>query len=222
MIRRKHSNTQPFIDLLFNLLVGVTMLFLLAFLLIRPIAQDKKIESKAEFIVTLSWPDHHNSDVDLWVRDPLGGVVGFTSKEQNFTTLERDDIGSDRDQHRDTRGLLVYNPTNFEITTIRGIIPGEWVVNVHYYASKVIPPGHISGAVTPPYTDIKKIPVSIVVKVVKLNPVYKVLSEKKIILTRQGEERTMARFILDENGDLERLIDAPMLFAVPTGQGRYR
>lgn len=216
MTRRNHSNTLPFTDLLFNLLVGVTMLFLLAFILIKPPVQDKKIESKAEFIITLEWPDHHNSDVDLWVKDPLGGVVGYTAKEQNFTTLERDDIGSDRDQHKDTRGQLVYNPSNFEIVTIRGIIPGEWVVNVHYYASRAIPPNHISGAVTPPYSNTNRIPVNIVVKVIKLNPVYKIISEKAIILTYEAEERTMARFILDEDGKFERFIDAPHMFVAPT------
>ncbi len=214
MIKRNHSNTLPFTDLLFNLLVGVTMLFLLAFILIRPIVQDKKIESKAEFIVTLSWPDHSNSDIDLWVKDPLGGVVGYTAKERNFTTLERDDIGSARDQHTDNRGQIVYNPNNFEIVTVRGIVPGEWIVNVHYYASRPVPVGHVSGVVTPPYSDVKKIPVNIIVKVVKLNPIYKILSEKTIILTYQGEERTMARFILDEDGEFERFIDAPLRFVI--------
>ncbi len=215
--RRRHNNTLPFTDLLFNLLVGITMLFLLAFILIRPIVQDKEIESKAEFIVTMSWPDHHNSDVDLWVRDPLGGVVGFTSKEVNFTTLERDDIGSNRDQHMDNRGNLVYNPVNYEIITVRGLLPGEWAVNIHYYASRAIPEGHISGHVTPPYSDSSKIPVEVVVKVVKLNPVYKVISEKTIILTNQGEERTMARFILDDEGEFARFIDAPVWFVIRSG-----
>jgi len=221
MTKRNHSNTLPFIDLLFNLLVGVTMLFLLAFILIKPIVQDKKIESKAEFIITLSWPDHHNSDIDLWVKDPIGGVVGYTSKEQNFTTLERDDIGSNRDQHTDNRGQIVYNPVNFEIMTVRGIIPGEWTVNVHYFASRPIPPGHISGKVTPPYENGNRIPVPIEVRVVKLNPSYKVLSEKKIILTFKGEERTMARFIIDEDGEFERFMKAPIRFVAhgSTGYG---
>ena len=212
MARRNHNNTVPFTDLLFNILVGVTFLFMMAFILIRPIVQDKKIESKAEFIVTLAWPDHHNSDVDLWVKDPLGGVVGYTSKEQNFTTLERDDIGSNRDQHTDNAGRIVYNPKNYEIVTVRGIIPGEWVVNVHYYASRAIPLNHVSGAVTPPYASVKKIPVNITIKVVKLNPTYKIISEKTIILTYEKEERTMARFILNDDGEFERFIDAPHLF----------
>ena len=213
MKRRSYNSPWAYIDLLFNLLVGVTMLFLLAFILIRPIVvDDKKIDSKAEFIVTLEWPDHHNSDVDLWVRDPLWGVVGYKTKEKNFSNLERDDIGSSRDQHKDRHGNLVYNPLNAEIITVRGIIPGEWVVNVHYYTSRPVPDGHVSGVITAPYANKKRIPVTVNVKVIKLNPRYKILVEKTIILTFEGEERTMARFIIDEEGEFERFIDAPINF----------
>ena len=38
-----HSNVS-FLDLLFNLVVGFVMLFIIAFLLIRPIAENKQIE----------------------------------------------------------------------------------------------------------------------------------------------------------------------------------
>jgi len=213
MARRKHSNATPFIDLLFLLLVGITFLFLLAFILIKPITEDKKIDSKAEFIVTLDWPDHHNSDIDLWIKDPLGNTVGYAMKEVGFTTLERDDIGSNRDTHTNSKGTVVYNPVNTELISIRGIIGGEWVVNVHYYASRKIPDNHISGKVTPAYESIDRVPVpNVKVKVIQLNPKYKVIAEKTIILTFQGEERTMARFLLDEDGKFVRSIAAPSKF----------
>lgn len=220
MKKRNYNSPWAYIDLLFNLLVGITFLFLLAFILIRPIVvDDKKIDSKAEFIVTMKWPDHHNSDIDLWVKDPLWGVVGYKTKEQNFSNLERDDIGSKRDQHTDRHGTVVYNPVNYEVITVRGIIPGEWAVNVHYYASRPIPEGHISGMTTPPYSDAKKIPTTVEVQVIKLNPVYKVIATKTIILTYEGEERTMARFVIDEDGNFERFIEAPIRFVAQAEGG---
>ena len=45
-----HSNVS-FLDLLFNLVVGFVMLFIIAFLLIRPIAENKQIEQKAEYML---------------------------------------------------------------------------------------------------------------------------------------------------------------------------
>ncbi len=217
MGKRRTFSWLFFTDLLFNLVIGLLCLYFLALLLINPISEDKKIDSKAEFIITLDWPDHHNGDVDLWVRDPNGAVVGYTAKERDTATLERDDIGSASDTHINAQGITVYNPVNNEITTIRGISPGEWAVNVHYYRSRPITEGHISGKTTPPYTDAKRIPVAITVKIIKLNPSYVLIKEKSIILTVEGEERTILRFVIDEEGNVERFIKDPINFVVDPG-----
>ena len=58
-----HSNVS-FLDLLFNLVVGFVMLFIIAFLLIRPIAENKQIEQKAEYIISVTWPKEFADDVD--------------------------------------------------------------------------------------------------------------------------------------------------------------
>jgi len=211
---RNRTSSASYIDVIFNLLLGITLMFFLAFLIIKPEIEGKKIDSKAEFIVTLDWPDHHNGDVDLWVLDPNGFSIGYQSKEHNVTALERDDIGSQSDTHRNRDGSMVYDKTNSEIITVRGIVKGEWTVNVHYYISRPIPDDHISGEVTPPYKDKKKIPVLTTVKVIRLNPIYKILFTKTVLLTRQGEERTMARFVIDEYGDVIEVIDIPRRFVV--------
>ena len=188
--------------------------------MIRPITEQKKIDSKSEFIITLDWPDHHNADVDLWSLSPLGEAVGYLSKEAGVAALERDDMGSARDTFTDRRtDQIIYNKTNREIITLRGIIPGQWVFNVHYYASRPIPDGHISGVKSPPYADVKSIPVQVEVTVIKLNPSYKIITKKKIILTTQGEQRTMARIILDKDGNVEEILDEPFMFV--TGKTRY-
>ena len=55
-----HSNVS-FLDLLFNLVVGFVMLFIIAFLLIRPIAENKQIEQKAEYVASCSIIPHVNA-----------------------------------------------------------------------------------------------------------------------------------------------------------------
>jgi len=199
-----------FTDLLFNLVIGLVTLFFLSLLLINPITEDKKIDSKAEFIVMMTWPEKSNADVDLWVEMPDGEVVGYQQKQNSVVTLERDDIGLVTDTHTDRRGNLVFNPINREIITVRGIIEGEWTANIHYFASRPIPKDHVSGWVdNPPVTHDKRIPVLVEVQVIKLNPIYRVIATKKVLLTFQKEERTMARFVLDEYGDFVEHIDIP-------------
>lgn len=210
MARNRTFSWLFFTDLLFNLVVGLVCLFFLALLLINPITEDKKIDSKAEFMITLEWPEHSNADIDLWVEMPSGHVVGYQQKQKKAVTLERDDIGMATDTHVNRHGKKVFNPINREIITIRAILEGEWTVNVHYFASRPIPENHISGWVDEPEVeDVKRIPVLVNVQVIKINPVYKILSTKKVLLTFQGEQRTMARFILDDDGNFVEHINMP-------------
>ena len=61
----------PFSVMLFKALQVVSFLFFLALLAISPEAKDGKIDSKAEFIVTMDWPD---SDADVaftWYRHDI-------------------------------------------------------------------------------------------------------------------------------------------------------
>lgn len=210
MENRRQFSWIFFTDLLFNLVVGLVCLFFLSLLLINPISEEKKIESKAEFIILMDWPEKSNADLDMWVELPGGDVVGYQQKQISVVTLERDDIGMASDTHINRHGKKVFNPINREIVTVRGILDGEWTVNVHYYASRSIPSNHISGWVDDPIVLIeRKIPVEVKVQVIKLNPVYKVISTKKVLLTFQKEERTMARFIIDEDGDFVENINMP-------------
>lgn len=199
-----------FTDLLFNLVVGLTCLYFLALLLINPPTEAKKIDSKAEFIVTMEWPERSNADVDLWVEMPGGDVVGYQQKQKNAVVLERDDIGMATDTHVNRHGDLVFNTINREIITVRAILEGEWTVNIHYFASRPIPENHISGWVDdPPVQHPRRIPVLVEVQVIQLNPTYKIISQKKVLLTFQKEERTLARFVLDDLGDFVKHIDNP-------------
>ena len=134
-MNEKYKSTIGFIDLLFNILVGFAFLFIVAFILIKPESKKKDFERRAEYIVVLEWDKGVPDDLDLYVRDPLGGLVSFRYPRVNFSHLDKDDLGSRNDSVIMSDGTLKTIPINREVVTIRGIIPGEWIINAHYYSS---------------------------------------------------------------------------------------
>ena len=188
-MRRSDHVGVAFTDLLFNALLGFVVMFVLAFLLINPIAKSGAIDPKAEFLITLSWPDGRREDVDLYVEDPAGRLVWFRSREAGLMHLDRDDLG-ERNDVIEVAGRRVLNPLNQEIVSIRGILPGEYVVNLHLYRA--------DGDQSVPAT----------VKIEKLNPQVQLVFYGPLTLTEQGDEQTAARFSLAADGrvcDLNQL-----------------
>ena len=188
MIRKKpksyHSNTS-FLDILFNTLVGFVLLFIIAFLLISPVKKKKEIEQKAEYVITVTWPGEFGDDVDSWLEDPMENVMYFRKKEVGLMHMDRDDLGSLNDtQFVPGIGFVNY-PYNREITTIRGIMPGEYVFNVHLYRK---------------ISKDSSIPVTVILE--KLNPHVKLLYSKTVVLSEFWEEKTIIRFILDVDGEV--------------------
>jgi hypothetical protein len=179
---RRHSGIGvAFTDLLFNALLGFVVMFVLAFLLINPVARTGAVDPKAELLITLTWPDGRPEDVDLYVEDPVGNLVWFRQREAGLMHLDRDDLGQ-RNDLIEVAGRRIANPLNQEIVSIRGIVPGEFVVNVHLYRE------HDGGAVP------------VTVKVEKLNPRVELVFYGTIMLVAQGDERTAVRFALGTDG----------------------
>ena len=67
--------------MLFKALQVIAFLFFLALLAVSPDAKDGKIDSKAEFIITMDWPDNHPDDLDLFVQDPAGNIAWYRRRE---------------------------------------------------------------------------------------------------------------------------------------------
>ncbi|HEX6111944.1 MAG TPA: hypothetical protein VFZ10_06530 [Geminicoccaceae bacterium] len=189
-MRRSDHVGVAFTDLLFNALLGFVVMFVLAFLLINPIAKSGAIDPKAEFLITLSWPDGRREDVDLYVEDPAGRLVWFRSREAGLMHLDRDDLG-ERNDVIEVAGRRVLNPLNQEIVSIRGILPGEYVVNLHLYRA--------DGDQSVPAT----------VKIEKLNPQVQLVFYGPLTLTEQGDEQTAARFSLAADGRVRDLNQLP-------------
>jgi hypothetical protein len=171
----------PFSVMLFKALQVVAFLFFIALLAIAPDAKDGKIDSKAEFIVTMDWPDKHPDDLDLFVQDPAGNIAWYRHREAGFMVLERDDRGGANDFIL-VNGKKISSPIREEIVTIRGIVPGEYTVNVSHFQAT-------TGAAVP-----------VTVKVQKLNPTAQVVFDNAVMVDHTGDEKTAVRFTLDDNG----------------------
>lgn len=179
--RRRVDELDPFSDLLFNALLAFVMLFAVAMVAMNPKAKTGVIDAKAEFIITVTWPDMDPNDIDTWVQDPAGNLVWFRAREGGMMHLDRDDRGLQGDTIV-INGQQVVNPLNQEVVTIRGFAPGEYTVNLHYYETK-------NGN-----------PVNVNVSIVKVNPRATVVFYGSVTLQRKGDEATAARFTVDREG----------------------
>ena len=171
----------PFSVMLFKALQVVAFLFFLALLAISPDAKEGKIDSKAEFIITMDWPDSHPDDLDLFVQDPAGNIAWYRHREAGFLTLDRDDRGGAND-FIVVNGRKIASPIREEIVTVRGILAGEFTVNISHFQAT-------TGQ-----------PVPVTVKVQKLNPTAQVIFDDKVVVDHTGDEKTAVRFRIDTEG----------------------
>ena len=209
--KSKYGSSVAFTDLLFNIVVGLAFLFLLAFILMNPIAKDKDIEEKSDFIIILTWDDESGDDIDLWLRDPLGNILSFKNREDALMHLDRDDLGLSNDKVELPDGDYTYVYRNKEVASLRGTHEGEYLVNVHVYNKK-------------PWKDSSMRPSNIRVELIKLNP-YDEVTQAEFIATKRGQEFTAFHFTLDEDGEVigirderEPLINASSVGTVGVGQ----
>ncbi|MCH9047694.1 MAG: hypothetical protein IH836_01925 [Proteobacteria bacterium] len=186
MSARERFKSDPFTDLLFNALLGFTFLFLVAIMFMNPEAKSGIIDPKAEYIITTTWEDNNPDDIDTWVEDPEGRIIWFRNAEAGLIHLDRDDRGKLNDTII-INGEEVENPLNQEIVTIRGIVKGEYVVNLHYYASE-------TGK-----------PVEVNVRLVKVNPSLEVVYYGTVKLGKAGEEKTAFRFTIGRDGKISKV-----------------
>ena len=115
---RDTPKVDPFIDLLFNTLMGFSFLFLVSLLFINPKADKASVEKQAEYIISATWPKNLADDIDLWMRAPTGHTVSYLTKEVGWLNLERDDRGELNDIFI-IDGKKEVHPINQEIITIR-------------------------------------------------------------------------------------------------------
>ncbi len=183
MLYKKRSQADPFTDLLFNALLGFTFLFLVAIMFMNPEAKSGIIDPKTEYIITITWEDNNPNDIETWVEDPEGQLIWFRNPAAGLLHLDRDDRGLVNDTIN-INGEEVFNPLNQEMITLRGVVPGEYVVNAHYYA-----------------TETGK-PVDVNIRLDKVNPKLEVKYYGTVTLEKKGAEKTALRFKVGKGGDI--------------------
>jgi hypothetical protein len=129
-------------------------------------------------LVEVRWPDGSEADVDLWVEAPGDRPVGYANRGGQVFDLLRDDLG----RRGDATDL------NYESAFARGTPAGEYTINLHLYQAT---------------GDALPVPVDVGVSTYAVGGRRtQRLLERRAQLTRQGEELTVARFRLDERGEL--------------------
>jgi hypothetical protein len=169
-----------FRDVIMLALAGFVAMVVLLLPHLNPPGKDARADAEppGNVIVEIRWPDELDSDVDLWVEAPGDIPVGYSNKGGVIFNLLRDDLG----RRADATGM------NYEVSYSRGIPAGEYTVNVHLYRN--------TAGVVP-------IPVTVVASVKKSpKESARQLLASKIELLREGEEQTVFRFRLSEEGDL--------------------
>src|SRR4051812_18486876 len=90
----REPEVDPFYDMLFNMLIAFVFCFIIALMAMNPKASKAgDVPAKAEFMITLSWPDNDPNDLDAWVQGPTGEVVWFRQRDAGLLHLDRDDRG---------------------------------------------------------------------------------------------------------------------------------
>ncbi len=187
---RSTPPVDPFIDLLFNTLMGFSFLFLISLLFINPKADRASVEKHAEYIISATWPKNLADDIDLWMRAPTGHTVSYIAKEAGWLHLERDDRGELNDTLM-IDGKKEVHPINQEIITIRNRHAGEYIVNLYYYTR------HSSS------------PVSVDLKIDRINPKYETAFRETITMDKQDQEITAVRFTIKEDGSVHNINKLP-------------
>jgi len=194
-MRRSHSNSKTVLaNFALTFAKAMLVVALMLFLMISPpTKQDDGVKPKIEYLISMDWPGNLDYDVDIWMRDPNGNLLSYGKKEVGFLTLERDDMGSSNNTI-EINGQLVTKLTNEELVSIRGFLPGEYIVNVHLYSAKN---NMTYGAPVEPF------PVTI--KIQKMNPTVTIVYQGTVTLKFIRQEVHAVRFTLSSDGSISNI-----------------
>lgn len=174
-----NDDSTVFRDVIMLALLGfVTIVILLLPHINPPTVAEATTDPPGNVLVEVRWPDEFDSDVDLWVQAPGDLPVGYSNTGGDVFNLLRDDLGHSKD---------VTN-VNYEVAYSRGTPAGEYTVNLHLYRNN-------AGRFPIPVT------VQVSLKNHKKGPPAKIALEQ-VEMRRIGEEQTIVRFALDDEGNL--------------------
>jgi hypothetical protein len=174
---------------------------------------EEGVMRKADYIVTITWDDSVDCDVDLWIRDPNGAIVSFKNKSAGLMALERDDLGFAGDTEQTLRNMLdqitsgVTKPRepdqyNEETIVLRGTVPGTYTMSVFLYSCRVIENGQaVKVKRNAPFA------LDVEMKLMRINP-YKIMKTKVVSFNKMTEELPIIEFDIDEKKQASRFADS--------------
>ena len=179
------------VDVCINLVLVFAVLLRLSIVMANAEQQKNHQTTHAAFLVKINWPSESKDDVDLYVSDPLNQIVYFRQKQIGLMSLDRDDTGREQNMVTLPDGRVVQSQFNEEQVNIRGIVEGEYVVNVHMYRKS------------------DDLPTKVEVALFKSGAGGDMEIHKQMVtLTTEREEETAFRFTLTRDGgvvDVNRL-----------------
>lgn len=178
---RQYSTSLSLNDLLFNVLLGFVLLFIIAFLLIQPPTKTGDIPAKAEVMIIMEWPENSAWDIDLWAQQDDFPAVGYSNKDEQALHLDRDDLGDKNDVVM-INGKREVIKGNREIVTLRGIVAGDYFIGVHAY-------------------NMEEEDLTVTVTAFDVNP-YREIYRREVTLQRRGDKVNLPGFTMDEEGNV--------------------
>ncbi len=166
--------------LLLLVLVGFTLFIIIS----SQVSSKNKNEQDAEqkilgsLVAEIAWPQNQNNDIDLWIKAPDQNAVGYSNKSAGLCDLVRDDLGITGDPM----------PGNYENIFCRGLVPGEYRINVFYYNNKDVE---------------KEVPVMFSLKIKFSESKIDYSYRSEIFMTRRGQEITLVSFTVLEDGTID-------------------
>lgn len=184
MSSRASSNWITFMDVMFTM----AAVFLFLVIVALPHINEEAKESNRTDVpagnisVVATWPEG-DTDVDLWVVGPAEPrPVGYSNANGLVWNLLRDDLGTKPDA----------TALNMENAFARGIVSGRYTVNLHCYRCPQLP-----------------VPVDIEIRANTdggaggKGGASKILVTTKVVLTKQGQEKTAIDFRMNEAGVID-------------------
>lgn len=190
-MKKIYYNNTSFLDVLFNFLLATIVLLVIAVLHIVVEQNKADIKVNAEFVITLEWDHDQDNDVDIWIEDPNRLVLWYRDQEVGVMHGDRDDKGWQDDMYINGEIIKI----NQEIITFRGIVEGEWIINIHLY--------RVGKSVRDKEGSTVKI------SLIKLNPKASIIFKKEYRMETYWEQITVARFHMTGAGIVLNLTDEP-------------
>lgn len=178
----KYANLLSFIDLLFNICLGFAAMFLLSLILISTVKnQTESLKKDVLYFIRIEWQGDLDTDIDMWLQDPTGDMIGYRDKQRPHMYLERDNLGNDYN-------LKEPGHVNEEIISVLKGIPGWYTLNLHWFDRR----------------QDQRQP-EITWQIISMKPSMNTAQTGMVQMKFKGQEITAVRFKLNKEGMIEQI-----------------